>query len=33
MPVSEVHHVITDKDLPESIAEALRIKNIEVTLV
>jgi DeoR family transcriptional regulator of aga operon len=33
MPVSDVHHVITDKGLPESIAEALRVKNIEVTLV
>ena len=33
MPVTEVHHVITDTGLPESIAEALRSQNIKVTLV
>lgn len=33
MPVTEVHHVITDKGLPESIAETLRSQNIKVTLV
>lgn len=32
-PVSTVHHVITDRNLPESIAETLRNQNIEVTLV
>lgn len=32
-PVSSVHHVITDHNLPESIAENLRSQNIEVTLV
>jgi len=33
MPITELHHVITDRGLPESIAEALRKQNIEVTLV
>lgn len=30
---SAIHHVITDKNLPESMAEALRTLNIELTLV
>jgi len=33
MPISELHHIITDKGLPESSVEALRRQNIEVTLV
>ena len=32
-PVSALHHVITDRNLPDSIAEALKSQNIEVTLV
>lgn len=33
VPVSALHHIITDRNLPDSIAEALRNLNIEVTLV
>ncbi|MGB7191615.1 MAG: transcriptional repressor AgaR [Acidobacteriaceae bacterium] len=33
VPVTAIHHVITDKNLPDHIAEALRNQNIEVTLV
>ena len=33
VPVSALHHVITDCNLPDSIAEALRNQNIDVTLV
>lgn len=33
VPVTALHHVITDTGLPESIAEALRNQNIEITLV
>lgn len=33
MPISELHHVITDKGLPESIADELRKQNVELTLV
>lgn len=33
VPLTALHHVITDQSLPESIAEALRNQNIEVTLV
>jgi DeoR family transcriptional regulator, aga operon transcriptional repressor len=33
VPVTALHHVITDRSLPESIAGALREQNIEVTLV
>lgn len=33
VPVTALHHVITDSGLPESMAEALRNLNIEVTLV
>jgi DeoR family transcriptional regulator, aga operon transcriptional repressor len=33
VPVTALHHVITDRSLPDSIAEALRSQNIEVTLV
>lgn len=33
VPVTALHQVITDNKLPESIAEALRNQNVEVTLV
>src|SRR6185312_1813646 len=33
VPITALHHVITDNKLPESIAESLRSQNIEVTLV
>jgi DeoR family transcriptional regulator of aga operon len=33
LPISQVHHVITDKGLPDSIAQALRAHGIELTLV
>jgi DeoR family transcriptional regulator of aga operon len=33
VPVSALHHVISDRDLPDAVAEALRNQNIEVTLV
>ncbi|MGH9585780.1 MAG: transcriptional repressor AgaR [Acidobacteriaceae bacterium] len=33
VPITSLHQVITDNKLPESIAEALRTQNIEVTLV
>jgi len=33
IPVSALHHVITDSSLPDSIAEALQSQGIEVTLV
>lgn len=33
VPTSSVHHVITDKGLPQQIEEALRTQSIEVTLV
>lgn len=32
-PVSAVHHVITDSDLPDAVAHALRKQNVELTLV
>ncbi|MGC1363990.1 MAG: DeoR/GlpR transcriptional regulator, partial [Silvibacterium sp.] len=33
VPLSAIHCVITDKDLPEKIAETLRGQNMEVILV
>lgn len=33
VPVTALHHVITDSNLPDSMAEVLRNLNIEVTLV
>jgi DeoR family transcriptional regulator, aga operon transcriptional repressor len=32
-PISAVHHLITDTGLPQSVAEELRSRNIDVTLV
>jgi len=33
MPISALHHVITDHGVPQAVADALRKLNIEVTLV
>ncbi|RXS94387.1 transcriptional repressor AgaR [Silvibacterium dinghuense] len=32
-PISALHHVITDRELPETAAESIRALNVELTLV